>query len=114
MKTVADAPNIGLLNVPLRYRCASTLTPPGVTKTQRGDAVRQVERCAVTDNHSTTMTYIRDLERELRALLDEGDMAKVIRFVKEKVLESYRNGLDATALRVEQAAEKLGQSARAS
>ena len=60
------------------------------------------------------MTYIRDLERELRALLDEGDMPKVIRFVKEKVLESYRNGLDATSLRVSQAAEKLGQSARAS
>jgi hypothetical protein len=47
-------------------------------------------------------------------LLEEGDEAKVIRFVKEKALESYRNGLDATALRVEQAAEKLGQSARAS
>ena len=60
------------------------------------------------------MPYIRDLERDLRALLDEGDMGKVIRFVKEKVLESYRNGLDATALRVEQAAEKLGQSVRAS
>jgi hypothetical protein len=60
------------------------------------------------------MTYIRDLERDLKALLDEGDMAKVIRFVKEKALESYRNGLEATSLRVEQAAEKLGQSARAS
>ena len=60
------------------------------------------------------MNYIRDLERDLRALLDEGDTAKVIRFVKEKALESYRNGLEATALRVEQAAEKLGASARAS
>ena len=60
------------------------------------------------------MNYIRDLERDLKALLDEGDMAKVIRFVKEKALESYRNGLEATALRVEQAAEKLGRSARAS
>ena len=97
------------------YRSASTLTPTGVPKTQRGDAVRQVERCAVTDNHRTHyMTYIRDLERDLKALLDEGDMAKVIRFVKEKALESYRNGLEATALRVEQASEKLGQSARAS
>ena len=83
-------------------------------KTQRGDAVRQVERCGVTDKQFTTMTYIRDLERELRAYLAVGDEAKVIRFVKEKVLESYRNGLDATALQVEQAAEKLGQSARAS
>ena len=73
-----------------------------------------VERCAVTAKQLTTMNYIRDLERDLRALLEEGDMAKVIRFVKEKALESYRNGLEATALRVEQAAEKLGQSARAS
>jgi len=105
---------MGLLNVPLRYRCASTLTPAGVTKTQRGAAVRQVERCRVTAQDYTTMTYIRDLERDLRALLDEGDTAKVIRFVKEKALESYRNGLDATTQRVDRAAEKLGQSARAS
>ena len=60
------------------------------------------------------MTYIRDLERELRALMQEGDEAKVIRFVKEKALESYRNGLDATALRVDQAAQKLERSVRAS
>ena len=104
---------MGLLNVPLRYRCASTLTPAGVAKTQRGAAGCQVERCRVTAQHYTTMTYIRDLERELRVLLEEGDSGKIIRFVKEKALESYRNGLEATALRVEQAAEKLGQSARA-
>ena len=60
------------------------------------------------------MTYIRDLERELRALLTEGDDAKIIRFVKEKALESYRNGLDATSLRVDQTAEKLERSVRAS
>ncbi len=60
------------------------------------------------------MTYLRDLERELRALLKEGDEAKIVRFAKEKALESYRNGLDAVALRVDQAGEKLGQSARAS
>ena len=76
--------------------------------------MRQVERCAVADKHSKRMTYLRDLERELRALLDEGDESKIIRFVKDKALESYRNGLDAVALRVDQAAEKLGQSARAS
>jgi len=85
-----------------------------MAETQRGDAVRQVERCALTAKHITPMTYIRDLERELRVLLEEGDEARVIRFVKEKALESYRNGLDATSLRVGQAAEKLGQSARAS
>jgi hypothetical protein len=60
------------------------------------------------------MNYIRDLERDLKALLEEGDEAKVIRFAKEKALESYRNGLEASALRVEQAAKKLEQSVRAS
>ena len=93
---------------------ASTLTPHGMAETQRGDAVRQVERCALTAKHITPMTYIRDLERELRVLLEEGDEARVIRFVKEKALESYRNGLDATSLRVGQAAKKLEQSVRAS
>ena len=29
------------------------------------------------------MTYIRELERDLRALLEEGDEAKIIRFAKE-------------------------------
>ena len=108
------APNMGLLKVPLRYCCASTLTPAGGPKTQRGAAVRQVERCNVADKQYTPMTYIRDLERELRALLKEGDEAKIVRFAKEKALESYRNGLDATTLRVDQAAEKLERSVRAS
>jgi hypothetical protein len=58
------------------------------------------------------MTYIRDLERELRALLAEGDEEKIVRFVKEKALESYRNGLDAVSLRVDQAAKKFERSAR--
>ena len=76
--------------------------------------MRQVERCSVTDKQLKPMTYIRDLERELKALLEAGNEAKVIRFVKEKALESYRNGLDATSLRVDQAAEKLERSVRAS
>jgi hypothetical protein len=60
------------------------------------------------------MTYLRDLERELKALMQEGDEAKVIRYVKEKALESYRNGLDAVSLRVDAAAQKLERSVRAS
>jgi hypothetical protein len=39
------------------------------------------------------MAYISDVERELRSLLRERNDYKVITFVKEKVLESYRNGL---------------------
>ena len=65
------------------------------------------------DTHYTRMTYLRDLERELRALLKDGDEATIIRFVKEKALESYRNGLDAVSLRVDQAAQKLERSVRA-
>jgi len=38
------------------------------------------------------MTYIRDLERDLRALIEEGDMAKAIRFVKEKAGLDHRVG----------------------
>src|SRR5215471_924108 len=102
---------MGLLKVPLRVHLDSSLCAKDTVRRTRYAAVGH---CAVTTNHHTHMNYIRDVERDLRALLDEGDMGKVIRFVKEKVLESYRNGLDATALRVEQAAEKLGQSARAS
>jgi len=60
------------------------------------------------------MTYLRDLERELKALLKEGDESKIIRFVKERALESYRNGLDAVSVRVDRAAEKLERSVRAS
>jgi hypothetical protein len=60
------------------------------------------------------MAYMRDLERELKALLQEGDEAQIVHFVKEKALESYRNGLDAVSLRVEQAAQKLERSVRAS
>jgi hypothetical protein len=99
----------------LRYRSSVHLDSPLCAKdTARRRGVALVERCRVTDKQFTTMTYIRDLERELRALMQEGDEAKVIRFVKEKALESYRNGLDAVALRVDQATEKLERSVRAS
>lgn len=39
------------------------------------------------------MGYIQDIEREVRELLDAGDTDAVVRFVKEKVLESYKNGI---------------------
>jgi hypothetical protein len=62
---------------------------------------------------NTRMNYIRELERELKALLNDGDEATIIRFVKEKALDSYRNGLDAVSLRVDSAAQKLERSVRA-
>ena len=38
--------------------------------------------------------YLRDIDKELKKLLAEGDDEETIRFVKEKVLESYRNGIE--------------------
>ena len=42
------------------------------------------------------MGYIQDFERELTDLLQNADEQAVIRFVKEKVMESYWNGTKAT------------------
>ena len=41
------------------------------------------------------MGYIRDLERELREMLDglpDEKVESVLKFVKDKVYESYKNG----------------------
>jgi hypothetical protein len=38
------------------------------------------------------MRYMQQLEQKLKELLLEADEAAVITFVKETVLESYRNG----------------------
>ena len=37
---------------------------------------------------------VRDIDKELKKLLAEGDDDATIRLVGEKVLESYRNGID--------------------
>ena len=42
------------------------------------------------------MGYIQDFERELTELLQRGDEQALIKFVKEKVMESYWNGTKAT------------------
>ena len=42
------------------------------------------------------MGYIQDFERELMELLQRGDEQAVVKFVKEKVIESYWNGTKAT------------------
>ena len=38
--------------------------------------------------------YLRDLGKELKTLLEEGDDEETMQFVKAKVLESYRNGIE--------------------
>ena len=44
------------------------------------------------------MGYIQDLERELTELLQDGDEQAVVKFVKEHIVESYKNGITAANL----------------
>ena len=41
------------------------------------------------------MTYIQEFEAELQKKLEGNDDATIIRWVSEKVLESYKNGITA-------------------
>jgi len=51
------------------------------------------------------MGYMQDLERELKGLLQKGDAPAVIKFVKEKVLDSYKNGI--LAAKIVEAGEEI-------
>ena len=42
------------------------------------------------------MSYMRDLEEKLRKLVDDAEDEAIIKFAKEAVLESYRNGQQAS------------------
>ncbi len=42
------------------------------------------------------MGYIQELEKELRAKLPQLDEEKLVKFFKDKVWESYRNGMGAS------------------
>jgi len=44
------------------------------------------------------MGYITDLEQELTELLQKGDEQQVVKFVKEHIVESYKNGIMAAKL----------------
>lgn len=41
------------------------------------------------------MAYMAEVEREFRAVWDGGDVEAAVRWVKEKILQSYRNGQQA-------------------
>lgn len=58
------------------------------------------------------MTYIETFEQELVAKLDTGtdSTAEIVRWVSEKVLESYRNGI--TAGQKGATVKRQGQSRR--
>ena len=56
--------------------------------------------------------YLACMRGPEEAIVEAKELVK--KAIRTKVLESYHNGLDVVSLRVEQAAEKLEQSARAS
>lgn len=47
--------------------------------------------------HINTMAqgHLQLIERELRALLAEGNTEEIVKWTKERILESYRNGIKA-------------------
>ena len=50
----------------------------------------------ITNQLKTTMSYIKDFEIELTKKLEsEEETASIVRWISEKVLESYRNGITA-------------------
>lgn len=59
------------------------------------DAPQKVER--LTANYLNFMSYLEQFEAELFAKIEHGteDTAAIVRWVSEKVLESYRNGITA-------------------
>lgn len=50
------------------------------------------QRSRLPTNSNTTMNYLEEFEHELRRLLSAGDIEAVIRFAKERLLQSFRNG----------------------
>ena len=59
------------------------------------------------------MGYIQDFERDFRAFIEEklpvlpdGTEAALVTFVKQKVFESYKNGMAATTRGIIKAAKK--------
>jgi hypothetical protein len=41
------------------------------------------------------MSYMQEVEEGVKVFIEKGDAGGLIEFVKEKVLESYKNGLKA-------------------
>jgi uncharacterized membrane-anchored protein len=62
----------------------------------RGGERRPRTKVELSTNEKTNMTYIEQFEGELTKKLEgPEEMAAIIRWVSEKVLESYRNGITA-------------------
>lgn len=71
------------------------MTTHGASSTGIG-AARHAQVATLAANSESRMTYISDFDRELSERIDSGeDTASLVRWVSEKVLESYRNGITA-------------------
>jgi hypothetical protein len=62
-----------------------------------GGAANATRTVEIISQSQTSMTYIQQFEAELAQKLDNGtdNTTAIVRWVSEKVLESYRNGITA-------------------
>lgn len=76
------------------HRARPTLTTAGASRGRNGKRHYPKGRI-LTANKKTQMTYIEQFEVELIQKLDSGtdDTGAIVRWISEKVLESYRNGI---------------------
>jgi hypothetical protein len=73
---------------------AFALTKDGASRVRNG--ARPHATVELSTNYKTSMTYIEQFETELRKKYDEAQDEEVLfRWICEKVLESYRNGITA-------------------
>ena len=73
---------------------AQPVTTDGASRGRSGKRPRKVE--IINQPKNTFMTYIQQFEAELlKKLNGTEEEAKIVRWVSEKVLESYRNGITA-------------------
>jgi hypothetical protein len=71
------------------------VTTDGASRGRSGDNANAPKVDLLT-NHQTSMTFIQQFEMELRRKYDEAQDDDVLfRWICEKVLESYRNGITA-------------------
>ena len=69
----------------------------GASRVRDGSRAATHKGRTLRANKQTTMSYIESFETELADKLESGteDTASIVRWVSEKVLESYRNGITA-------------------
>ncbi len=67
-----------------------------IPRVQRSSPEPRCIKVELLANHSTTMTYIETFEAELvKKLNGKEDTATLVKWICERVLESYKNGISA-------------------